>query len=286
MTTITAEQKKALSDAFASVKARGASARQNSDFPKPKVQEAPTGTLDPTMGSGGVKVEVAYPSMITSDIIGLSFNGDDTFTALPGSVFGTVTFSVPVTDVASAIGKTVQVIYAVVRPDGTSLSEFLDLIVTPIPASQLMAPHITQASGPELDATALTADADLTVEPWPLIGVGQRLWLHLDGSADLDLPAWQGFAITTTGTQSTKVPLSYIKSLDNDSPLTLVLEVSFDNGVTRQAFPLTTYTVKQEPDVKAIAITSVKDSKGVEIPNGGTTTDTSVTITGTVTFAA
>ncbi|WP_341959493.1 hypothetical protein [Pseudomonas sp. RC10] len=38
--------------------------------------------------------------------------------------------------------------------------------------------------------------------------------------------------------------------------------------------------------VKAVAITDVKDSKGTSIPDGGTTTDTSVTISGTVTYTS
>lgn len=38
--------------------------------------------------------------------------------------------------------------------------------------------------------------------------------------------------------------------------------------------------------VTAVAITDVKDSKGASIPNGGTTTDTSVTLSGTVTYSS
>lgn len=278
MATLTDVQRKALADAFASARAGVATPLQN-PFPKPTVTEAPTGTLDPILGSAGVHVEVAYASMNASDIIGLSFNGNDSFPPLNGSAFGKVTFDVPVSNVAAAIGKTVQVIYAVVRPDGTVLSDVLDLTVTPIPVGQMPAPQITQASGGNLDVNALTADADLTVAPWPLIATGQRLWLRLEGSSSLDLPAWQGFAITTTGPQATKVPLSYLQGLDNGSALRLVLEVSFDNGVTRQPFPITTLNILSGPT--SISIDRVTDSKG-DIPNGGTTTDTSVTIYGSV----
>jgi len=38
-------------------------------------------------------------------------------------------------------------------------------------------------------------------------------------------------------------------------------------------------------DAVAVVINSVKDAKGTPIPDGGTTTDTSVTVDGTVTFA-
>jgi hypothetical protein len=58
--------------------------------------------------------------------------------------------------------------------------------------------------------------------------------------------------------------------------------VSFDNGATRQVFPVTSYAIKNVPAVIAVAITNVKDSRGNTIRNGGSTTDTSVTIEGTV----
>ena len=59
-----------------------------------------------------------------------------------------------------------------------------------------------------------------------------------------------------------------------------MLEVSFDAGATLQQFPIRTLTVKT--GATAVSITRVTDSKGVDISNGGTTTDTSVTVYGTV----
>ena len=283
MTQITAEQKEQIADALAKAGAGGVSI-QNDEFPAPTVKEAPTGQLDPTLGDQGVEVVVSYDTMSAGDLIGLQFDTDANFEPQWGNVFKTVSFSVPVGHVAAAIGRDVPVVYAVRRPSGATPSTILNLKVLPIPADQLQAPQITQASGEDLDVSALTADADVTLAPWPLIAVGQRLWLKLEGSSNLDLPAWQGFSITSTGTQSTQIPLSYLQTLTNGSPLKLLAEVSFDEGTTRQPFPVTTYTVKQVPEVVAVAITSVRDSKG-EVANGGTTTDTTVTVAGTVTFA-
>lgn len=281
MTVITNEHKNALSKAFAAVSS-GIGIQQDPDFPAPTVKEAPSGVLDPLLGTAGIDVVVAYPSMTTSDVIGLFFNGNDTFTPITGSVFGSVTFKVPAADVATTVGKTVRVIYAVVRPDGTIVSQILDLQVSPLNPAQLPAPQITQAAGGILDVNTLTADADVTVAAWPLIAAGQRLWLSLQGSTNLTLPAWQGFAITAPGPQTTKIPATYLKALTHDSTLELVLEVSFDNGATRQTFPKTSYTIKAVPDVTSITITRVTDSKGTPIDNGGTTTDTSVTVYGEV----
>ncbi|MDE1195092.1 MAG: hypothetical protein PW896_07900 [Pseudomonas sp.] len=283
MTQITEVNRQALSAAFALASFfRSTSALQNPNFPAPTVTQAPGGTLNPLLGSAGVQVEVGYPSMVTSDIIGLSFNGDETLPPVNGSIFQKVTFNVPVAYVAASIGKTVPVIYAVVRPDGTTISETLNLQVQSIPAAQLPAPQITQAVGAELNVSGLTADADVTVAAWPLMLAGQLMWLRLEGSNNLDLPAWQAFPITGTGPQTAKVPLSYLQGLADASALRLILEVSFDNGATRQVFPVTSYAIKNVPAVIAVAITNVKDSRGNTIPNGGSTTDTSVTIEGTV----
>lgn len=283
MTQITEVHKQALSAAFAlATLSRSTSTLQNPSFPAPTVTQAPAGILDPLLGSGGVQVEVTYPSMVTSDIIGLSFNGDETLPPVNGSIFQKVTFNVQVANVAASIGKTVPVLYAVIRPNGTTISETLSLQVQPIPAAQLPAPQISQAVGAELNVSGLTADADVTVAAWPLMLAGQRLWLRLEGSNNLDLPAWQAFPITGTGPQTAKVPLSYLQGLADASTLRLILEVSFDNGATRQAFPVTSYAISNVPAVVTATITNVKDSKGITIPDKGSTTDTSVTIEGTV----
>jgi hypothetical protein len=288
MSMITDDDKKKLAAALASAtQASGLSSSsgiQQNTFPAPTVPEAPTGTLNPTLGTSGIHVEVVYPGMTVSDIIGLSFNGNDRFEAQNGSMFGKVTFDVPMTDVATAIGKTVDVIYAVVRPAGTSISSALKLIVTPIPESQLAGPRIDPSDGGVIDVSALTVDADVSVAAWPLIATEQRIWLKLEGSTVLDLPAWQGFPITSTGDQSTKIPLSYLKSLADGSSLKLVFEVSFDGGATRQAFPLTTYTIKALPELKSITIDKVTNSMGELIPDKESTTDPNITIYGSLNY--
>lgn len=56
-------------------------------------------------------------------------------------------------------------------------------------------------------------------------------------------------------------------------------------GVVSEVLHLTVEQYTQEPVVTAVTITSVQDSKGTPISNGGTTTDTTVTVQGTVTYA-
>ncbi|MEB0009437.1 hypothetical protein QN412_17465 [Pseudomonas sp. RTB3] len=241
MSALTAAQEKT-TDAFASatkdsslMALNSLAPTQNTDYPKPHVQEAPSDTLDPLLGNpSGVHVEVAYPSMRSSDIIGLFFNGNDTFAVQNGSVFGTVTFLAPVADVTLAVGKTIQVIYAVVRPDGVILSEILNLIVQPIAADKLPTPQITQASEGVLDLTTFDGDADVTVEAWPLIAVGQTVWLTVSGPGGVPtMELLNAYVMTTAdvskGVRGT-IARAELEKLEDGSELGVMCKVGFEGG--------------------------------------------------------
>jgi hypothetical protein len=249
MSQITDKQRQQIADAFASansdISGRATQAQQNTDYPKPIVTQATNDVLAPLLASpSGITVDVAYTGMLNTDLIGLSFNGDESYEPMNGSLFQKVTFKVSMAAVAAAIGSTVEVKYVVVRSTGAFFSEILNLIVQPIPTSALPTPQITQASAGKLDVNKLDADPEVTVAPWPLIGVGQQLWLRLESSSNQDI--WQAFPITDTGTQSTTIPLEYLQGLGEGSELRLVLEVSFNNDATRQAFPLQSYQLVSE----------------------------------------
>ncbi|MDY7567707.1 hypothetical protein QN400_24260 [Pseudomonas sp. RTC3] len=257
MSALTAAQEKT-TDAFASatkdsslMALNSLAPTQNTDYPKPHVQEAPSDTLDPLLGNpSGVHVEVAYPSMRSSDIIGLFFNGNDTFAVQNGSVFGTVTFLAPVADVTLAVGKTIQVIYAVVRPDGVILSEILNLIVQPIAADKLPTPQITQASEGVLDLTTFDGDADVTVEAWPLIAVGQTVWLTVTGPGGV--PIWkllEGYAITAadvTNGIGRVIARGELDRLEEGGELRVVFKVGFEWGSDESiavGFPISIFNI-------------------------------------------
>jgi hypothetical protein len=259
------------------------------DLDKPTVAQAPGGTLNPIDAISGATVVVTY-DMLPTDTVGLSWNGlDNLVPSQPGSALGSVTFTIPASAVAAVIGKTIPVLYAVVRNGVAKLSEVLDLTVQTLADSVLEAPKILQAvDGRDLDVVALTSDADLRVRPWPLIAAGQRISLRFEGTkADSAAynwphPTWQNLPLTSAGEPSTTVALAALKELKDGSSLTLVFEVSFDGGGTTVAFPVRTYVVKALEIVTPV-ITAVKDAEGVEIPEDQTTLSTSVTITGTAT---
>ncbi|WP_282373734.1 carbohydrate binding domain-containing protein, partial [Pseudomonas sp. PS02290] len=84
------------------------------------------------------------------------------------------------------------------------------------------------------------------------------------------------------GAQATTVSKDdYLINLTDGSTLRLILEVSFDGGLTRRAFPVQSYTVIAKPTEIAPTITSVIGADGIEIPDGASTTETSGKISGT-----
>jgi len=144
------------------------------------------------------------------------------------------------------------VLYAVVRNGVGKPSGELLLTVESLAESVLEAPRILQAVDDlNLDVSALTGDADLTVRPWPFIEVGQLISLRFEGTkadgTDYNWahPTWQDLPIGSTGEPSTTVALSDLKELKDGSSLRLIFEVSFDGGVTKVPFPVRVLSVIQ-----------------------------------------
>ncbi|MBX8489930.1 hypothetical protein K5D42_08690 [Pseudomonas cichorii] len=217
--------------------------------PAPTVKEAPEGVLDPLLAVEGATVVVAYPSMLDTDIIRVRWNGYEDVphpVSQPGSPAKQVEFTVPPAAIASALEKILEVTYIVTRDSNELESDVLTLTVQALPGSSLPTPKITQASypGKVLRINQLNEDADLTIEAWPLIATGQRIWLRLESTArdgsdyNWNHPIWQNFAITSDTAQTTKVALSELQKIKHNTYLRLIMEVSFDGGETRTSFPV------------------------------------------------
>ena len=222
------------------------------DFQPPTVTQAPGDILNPIHAINGATVVVTY-AMQTTDTIGLSWNGlDNLVPPQQGSTLGSVTFTIPPSAVAAVIGKTIPVLYAVVRNGDAKPSAQLDLTVQTLSDSVLEAPRILQATdGVNLDVGALTGDADLRVKPWPFIDAGQLISLRFEGTkADGSAynwahPSWQDLPISSTGEPSTTVAFDELKVLKDGSSLKLIFDVSFDGGITKILFPLRVLNVIQ-----------------------------------------
>ncbi|MBX8595731.1 hypothetical protein K5D39_00260 [Pseudomonas cichorii] len=215
--------------------------------PAPRVSEAPEGVLDPLQAVAGATVVVTYPGMLDTDNIRVRWDGHEDATdpvSQPGNQAGSVEFTVTPAAIACVLGKTLEVTYVVTRDANEVESDPLSLTVEALPESSLPTPRITQAPGKILYMNPLNDDVDLTVEAWPLIAAGQRIWLRFEGTArdgsvyNWNHPIWQDFAITSDTAQSTKVALSELQKLKHNKYVRLVMEISFDNGLTRVPFPI------------------------------------------------
>ena len=99
------------------------------------------------------------------------------------------------------------------------------------------------------------------------------------------LPAQVNATWISQGFWATALANSYLKQLGHGTALTIKFKVSLDksnNLATATVFPDRTYTIKAL-ELVVPTIDSVKDTKNIEIPQNGTTTDTTVTLAGKAT---
>lgn len=207
--------------------------------------------------------------------------------------------ALPRTMTAYNLGRSVTVTYTVTRGDKESpASAPLNLAVQTLTEGDLLVakPRIEEADSngeaPELDVTTLTG-ATVRIDSWPLIAQGQYVWLRLkghkaDGSAH-NLTLWQapGSRVSQDWVDKgyARNPdsriLNYLRELGNDTQLDIEFKATLNQSVEEgQAitFPLRTYTVKAVEWLTP-TLTDIGDSKGTVV--GGTTVETSVTVTGT-----
>lgn len=217
------------------------------------VNEAPQGVLDPSQAVAGATVVVAYPDMRDTDEIHVSWNGREDVTnpvSQPGNPAGSVDFTVSPDAIAPVLGKSVDVRYVVMRNGASMESQTLALEVLALPSSSLPTPRIEQSLNDDvLHVASLSDDADLTVGAWPFITAGQQVWLRFEGTrADGTAnnwyhSIWQNFAITSDADQHTHVALTELQKLKEGSSLRVIMDVSFDNGLSRTAFPIRQLTI-------------------------------------------
>ena len=286
-TIITDEQKAALREAIESSLSKGIGLNA-AKLPAPEVEPVNMfGVLEPDLNDAVNNTYIVIdPAPNANYLVSLYWNGDQSIQPVTSDGNSPLRVPVPAALVIAAANKTINVIYAVLDPNSPTAvpSEILRLAVDKYTAPVYPKPVITEAGNGELDVSKLTADPHLTLAAWPGQAIGQKIWLTLESTPPIGIINWDPLVVSKLGVQSRFLSLAKLKTLTDGSTLKLKLKASF-NGETPFDFSETTYTIKQTPNVKAIAITSVKDAKGNDIPNGGTTTETSVTVSGTVTFA-
>ncbi|QTD34899.1 Ig-like domain-containing protein [Pseudomonas fluorescens] len=279
------------------------------DLKAPKIKEAPNDTsLVPNAAKDGLTAIVDYVGMKLQDKIIVTFTGA-AGTPAGGShtapekivtVLGPQEIPLANSVVAFNLNKAVTVSYTMKRGSATPLpSGIRTLAVQSLALDLSNVPKILQAAnggdGPELDLSLIKTAATIRSPNWPLIALGQYVWLWIKGTLTngdkYEKLLWTPPGSVTNPTWITshydyKTPTAFLnefQGLKDGTPFTLELKAALGGSQIQAeevSFPVRTYTVKAIPDVKPV-ITRAEDSKGVEIPPGGYTVDTSVTLIGT-----
>ncbi|MBK5001686.1 hypothetical protein IAE37_003962 [Pseudomonas sp. S31] len=262
----------------------------------PTVLEAPNGTLDPLQALNGATVRVEYDGMLTTHNLAVSWAGTNDAntwesTPKPGSAFGYVDFPVPVSVVAASQGKSITVMYAVERNDSPEGSLPLELLVNELTLKDLPEPVVPQANQDTrvLALESLIGDASVTVAPWPLIAERQRVWIKIEGtlengSAHTFYPA-NGVSVTAEQVSQgmdISVPRTELEKLKHAADMTVTTLVAFDqtgNEALATEFRPASYKL-EKLDVVTPTIDSVKDDAGNTVAKGGSTTSTTLVLTG------
>ncbi|WP_238537263.1 hypothetical protein, partial [Pseudomonas sp. R62] len=160
--------------------------------------------------------------------------------------------------VAYSFGGNVTVKYS--KTTGSATRDSLPLILSVQDIAdgdpRLPTPTIDRVTGDELDPADLLATDHTRTTAWPLIAVGQRVWLTYteiksDGSTGIVEEAYKGKEVTAEDLGGIRhpVPLDKLLILEDDSILEIEVKVSFDKtegGCI--SFPRKAYTVKKPYD--------------------------------------
>ncbi|WP_447796492.1 Ig-like domain-containing protein [Pseudomonas moraviensis] len=278
------------------------------DLNEPKIKQAPNDTsLDPLEAQNALTSVINYDGMLVGDRIivrwtgapGTPAAGSHTTEPWPVTTVGPQEIPLAVSVIAFNLAKSITLDYTVTRgTQDPKESRIRALAVSPIAQSDLPGPLITQASeqgeGPELDVSQLTTNATLRANSYPHIALRQYVWLKakgtLKGGGDYSKTFWQPPGSQTNATWIDQgfydhdgFPLEDLQSLEDGRDLELEFKAGFGGSqVETEAvtFALRTYRIKAYENVVP-TLDSVKGSpSGDEIPHGGLTVETAVTLSG------
>jgi hypothetical protein len=231
------------------------------DLKDPEIKEAPNNILQPIAAKDTLTAVVrAYPDMIGTQVsvTWTGTPGEGSKTEGPVNVTMQQDMEIPLPNslVAFNLGKTVKVIYTVIRNGVPQDSDELILTVLPIADGDknLPTPSIDGAVGDELDVTRLEEGAQLRIEKWLLQLLYQRIWLRFDGTDKngnpVELVFWAGAAHQQASGLVTAARVAWLRGLKDDTELKVTFKLNFDKVADIDkavGFPVRTYTVKATP---------------------------------------
>lgn len=161
------------------------------DLKAPKIKEAPNDVLQPIEARNTLTAVIpAYENMIGTQLIvtwtGTADSGSHTTAPFDVTTQASQEITLPNSVVAFNLDKSVTVTYTMKRGDNPELpSETLNLTVMSLKLDLSHVPKILQAmdngDGAELDLATISASAMLHAPDWPLIALGQFVWLRFIG---------------------------------------------------------------------------------------------------------
>ena len=245
----------------------------NANYPLPLVVEAPSGVLKPEDAENGATVRVTYV-MLDTDLIFLSWDGRvDLLAPKLGHSSGAVEFLVPSAAVDDARGKTIEVIYTVLRSGSAEPSIALDLVVDI--DRRYPQPLVVEADDGVLDPSNAVNGATVRVT-YEMLDTDLIL-LSWDGRADLLAPK-RG---NVTGTVDFSVPPAAVVEAA-DRTIEVVYTV-IRSGTTQPSIALDLTLEAVDTEVKPV-ILKVTGAEG-DVENGGVTPDNLLTLSGTAGFS-
>ncbi|WP_328810044.1 Ig-like domain-containing protein, partial [Pseudomonas koreensis] len=277
------------------------------DLKEPKIKQAPNDTsLDPLEAQNALTSVINYDGMLVGDKIivrwtgapGTPAAGSHTTEPWPVTTVGPQEIPLAVSVIAFNLAKSITLDYTVTRgTQDPKESRIRALAVSPIAQSDLPGPLITQASeqgeGPELDVSQLTTNATLRANSYPHIALRQYVWLKakgtLKGGGDYSKTFWQPPGSQTNATWINQgfythtFPLPDLQSLEDGRDLELEFKAGFGGTQVESeavTFALRTYRIKAYENVVPTLGSVTGSPSGDEIPHGGLTVETAVTLSG------
>ena len=235
---------------------------------QPSLKEAAgSNSLNPFAAKDTLTVVVPhYTGMASTDQISVTWTGatgtpdggSHTSTAAPVGTVGEKEIPIPNTVVAFNLGKAVTVFYTVIRNGASTKSgEFvLNVQAIPTEAAELPTPTIDGATDEEVDLTDLADDARTRIAKWPLIAVGQKVWLRYSGIDENDNPYERLFydgVTVESGDLNGLLPLAPVeelRTLKDGSKLRIEFKISYDGSTNENqavTAPIRRYTIMATP---------------------------------------
>ncbi|WP_404939956.1 hypothetical protein [Pseudomonas atacamensis] len=236
------------------------------DLVAPIIKQAPGNSLDPLAAKDALTALVFDPSIQLDEVIQVRWiaapgtPADGSYTSPPHvvKVLGTQEIALDNKVLAYSFGGDVTVDYS--KTTGSDTRDSLPLILSVQDVAdgdpRLPTPTIDPVTGDELNPADLLATDHTRTTAWPLIALGQKIWLTYreikrDGSTGIVEEPYKGKEVTADDLDGIRhpVPLDKLLMLEDDSTLEIEVKVSFDKAEGGYiSFPKKGYTIKKPYD--------------------------------------